>query len=92
MSPMGRPKSENPKATQITVRLDKESLRKLDTCAKQMNETRVQIIRRGIENVFSELNKQDAALRSKNATSYPNQKPKGFGKSIMHEILLVCKY
>ena len=57
MSPMGRPKSENPKATQITVRLDKESLRKLDTCAKQMNETRVQIIRRGIENVFSELNK-----------------------------------
>ena len=57
MAPMGRPKSENPKATQITVRLDRESLRKLDTCAKQMNETRVQIIRRGIENVFSELNK-----------------------------------
>lgn len=54
---MGRPKSENPKATQLTVRLDSETLKKLDESAKALNETRVQVIRRGIDKVFSELKK-----------------------------------
>ena len=54
---MGSPKSENPKATQLTVRLDSETLKKLDESAKALNETRVQVIRRGIEKVFSELKK-----------------------------------
>lgn len=56
-SKMGRPKSENPKATQITVRLDTETLKKLDESAEYHKSTRVQIIRRGIENVFSGIKK-----------------------------------
>lgn len=55
MAPMGRPKSDNPKSTQLAVRLDKETLEKLDACAEIYGETRVQIIRRGIEKLFSEV-------------------------------------
>lgn len=57
MSPMGRPKIDNPKGTQISVRLDNETLEKLDTCAKATGETRAQTLRRGIEKLFSELKK-----------------------------------
>ncbi len=55
MARMGRPKSDNPKSTQLAVRLDKETLRQLDESAKILNETRVQVIRRGIKKVFSDL-------------------------------------
>lgn len=57
MSPMGRPKSQNPKSNQITVRFDSETLKKLDESAKTLGETRVQVIRRGIEKVYSEIKK-----------------------------------
>lgn len=58
MSPRtGRPKSDNPKATQIAVRLDDETVGKLDKVAKKNSETRVQTIRRGIEKLYSELEK-----------------------------------
>lgn len=57
MSPMGRPKSDNPKSTQLAVRLDKETLEKLDACANVYKESRVQVIRRGIDKLFSELKK-----------------------------------
>ena len=49
--PMGRPKSDNPKAKQLGVRLDAESLRKLDENAKHYGETRTESLRRGIEEV-----------------------------------------
>lgn len=48
---MGRPKSDNPKGTQITVRLTDDELKKLDENASAYNETRVQSLRRGIEEV-----------------------------------------
>ena len=57
MGPMGRPKSKNPKSTQLTVRLDKDTLEKLDAVAQVNQENRVQTIRRGIERLFSELKK-----------------------------------
>lgn len=50
----GRPLSDNPKSTQLAVRLDKEALRKLDVLADCYNETRVQVIRRGIEKLYAE--------------------------------------
>lgn len=53
----GRPKSDNPKATQLSVRLDDEILEKLDKVANKNSETRVQTIRRGIEKLYSELKK-----------------------------------
>lgn len=46
---MGRPKSSNPKATQLAVRLDGETLRKLDENAAHFDETRAESLRRGIE-------------------------------------------
>ena len=57
MTPMGRPKTENPKDKQIGVRLDKETLEKLDECAKYYQETRVQILRRGIYKVYEDIKK-----------------------------------
>ena len=57
MGPMGRPKSKNPKSTQLTVRSDKDTLEKLDAVAQVNQENRVQTIRRGIERLFSELKK-----------------------------------
>ena len=57
MGPMGRPKSKNPKSTQLTVRLDKDTLERLDAVAQVNQENRVQTIRRGIERLFSELKK-----------------------------------
>ncbi len=58
MARMGRPKSDNPKSTQLAVRLDKETLRQLDESAKILNETRVEVIRRGIKKVFSDLTQE----------------------------------
>ena len=56
MSPRtGRPKTEKPKSTQLAVRLDNETLEKLDKVATHNSETRVQTIRRGIEKLHSEL-------------------------------------
>lgn len=57
MSHMGRPKIDNPKGTQISVRLDDATLRKLDACAKSNGETRAQTLRRGIEKLFSDMKK-----------------------------------
>ncbi len=59
MSPRtGRPKTEKPKSTQLAVRLDDETLHKLDEVAYIHSETRVQTIRRGIEKLYSELKKK----------------------------------
>lgn len=59
MSPRtGRPKTEKPKSTQLAVRLDDETLEKLDEVAIVNSETRVQTIRRGIEKLHSELKKK----------------------------------
>ena len=67
MSPRtGRPKAENPKTKQLGVRLDKETLAKLDTLTEYYEETRVAVLRRGIEKLFSELkNKSSRQLRNK---------------------------
>lgn len=54
---MGRPKIDNPKSTQVSVRMDADTLKKLDVCTEKLNETRVEVIRRGIEKVFSEIKK-----------------------------------
>ena len=59
MSPRtGRPKSENPKTTQLAVRLDDETLKQLDEVAEKNSETRVETIRRGIKVLHSDLEKK----------------------------------
>lgn len=58
MSPRtGRPKAENPKAKQLGVRLDEKTLDKLDALTEYYKETRAEVLRRGVEKLFSELKK-----------------------------------
>lgn len=54
---MGRPKSENPKDARIGVRLDEETVRKLDEVAAIKKESRSQVIRRGIEREYEDVKK-----------------------------------
>lgn len=48
MSQMGRPKSDNPKSTQVTVRLDKKDLKILDDYCQKENLDRAEAVRQGI--------------------------------------------
>lgn len=52
---MGRPPSDKPKGKTIEIRVDQEMMSKLDACAEQLNTTRSDIVRKGIEKVYDEL-------------------------------------
>ena len=55
MSPRtGRPKSDKPKSTQLAVRLDEETLKKLDNLASLYGVSRVEVLRMGVERLHSE--------------------------------------
>ncbi len=49
MSQMGRPKSDNPKSEQVTVRLDKEHSEILKEYCKNEKVEKAEAIRRGIK-------------------------------------------
>ncbi len=53
----GRPTSDNPKNETIKIRVDQTILNKLDTCTEKLNTTRSDIVRRGIELMYKELQK-----------------------------------
>ncbi len=57
MVQMGRPKIDNPKSTQITARLDKETLQKLSDCMEFYHKTKAEVIRMGIEELFKAIKK-----------------------------------
>lgn len=58
MSPRtGRPKVENPKVKQLGVRLNQETLDKLDFLTEHYQETKAEVLRRGIEKLYSEIKK-----------------------------------
>ncbi|MEF3309025.1 ribbon-helix-helix protein, CopG family [Paenibacillus sp. GYB004] len=54
---MGRPPSDKPKGKTIEIRVDQEIMSKLDASAEKLNTTRSDIVRRGIEKVYDELQK-----------------------------------
>lgn len=59
MSPRtGRPKSENPKAATIKFRADEQTVKDLDYCCERLQETRSEILRRGIALVKDEVTKK----------------------------------
>lgn len=59
MSPRtGRPHKDNPKDTRIQIRLDKDTLEKLDRCAEEKQTTRSDVIREGIGLVEEQLEKK----------------------------------
>lgn len=46
---MGRPLSDNPKAKQITILLDKEDKQLWEQCCKKTNQTKSQILKKGLD-------------------------------------------
>ncbi|HBU85559.1 MULTISPECIES: ribbon-helix-helix protein, CopG family [Paenibacillus] len=54
---MGRPKSDKPKSKTIEIRVDDEIMNKLDASAEKLNTNRSDIVRKGIEKMYDELQK-----------------------------------
>lgn len=54
---MGRPKIDNPKSINLTVKLDKETLDKLDELTKAHSLSKGQVIRQGIEALYRHIKK-----------------------------------
>ncbi|MFB5764053.1 ribbon-helix-helix protein, CopG family [Paenibacillus medicaginis] len=52
---MGRPPSDNPKSLKIEIRADQETISTLDAAAKKLNMTRSDIVRKGIEKIYDDL-------------------------------------
>lgn len=60
MSPkMGQKLTDNPKDKLIQVRMDKETVDKLDCLANEYNSDRSKIIRQGIEIQYNQRNKKE---------------------------------
>ncbi len=53
---MGRP-TESPKNKLLQVRVDNETLDKLDFCANSTQTSRSDVVRRGIDKVFDDIKK-----------------------------------
>lgn len=59
MSPkMGQKLTDNPKDTMVRVRMDKETVEKLDCLVAEQDSDRSKIIRQGIEIQYEERNKK----------------------------------
>ncbi|PWW42999.1 MULTISPECIES: CopG family transcriptional regulator [Paenibacillus] len=54
---MGRPKSDKPKSKTIEIRVDDEIMNKLDFSAEKLSTNRSDIVRKGIEKIYDELQK-----------------------------------
>ncbi len=54
---IGRPLSDNPKNKTLRIRVDKETIDKLDDCSQKLSTNHSDIIRRGIDLVCESLNK-----------------------------------
>jgi len=48
----GRPKSDNSKDTMLRVRIDAETVRKLEITSKELNITKSEVVRNGIRNEY----------------------------------------
>lgn len=53
----GRPPSENPKDKTLRVRVDEQTIEKIDQCTQSLNTTRSDIVRKGIDKVYDDLKK-----------------------------------
>lgn len=53
---LGRPTSENSMKDRIFIRVDNETKIKLDKCKKSLGTTTSDIVRKGIDNVYNDLN------------------------------------
>lgn len=59
MSPRtGRPKSDNSKDTMLRVRIDNDTVRKLEITSKELGVSKSEIVRNGIENEYKKVTKK----------------------------------
>lgn len=59
MSPkLGQKLTDNPKDKRIQIRMDKETIEKLDCLTKEQNSDRSKIVRQGIEIQYEQRNKE----------------------------------
>ncbi len=59
MSPRtGRPKSDNSKDTMLRVRIDEETVNKLNFTSKELGITKSEVVRNGIENEYQKVLKK----------------------------------
>lgn len=59
MSPrMGQKLTDNPKDKRIEIRMDKETVRKMDCLVSEQNSDRSKIIRQGIEIQYEQMSKK----------------------------------
>lgn len=56
---MGRPLSDNPMGKRIGVRLDDNTLKTLDVCCEELNKSKSEVIRTGINLVAEKLSKSE---------------------------------
>ena len=54
---MGRPKLDDPKTTCLTVKVDKETLAKINEMAEANSLTKGQVVRQGIECLYKHIKK-----------------------------------
>nr|WP_300887499.1 hypothetical protein [uncultured Acetatifactor sp.] len=56
MSPRtGRPKSDNSKDTMLRVRIDEETVKKLEIAARELSITKSEVVRNGIESEYQKV-------------------------------------
>ena len=55
---MSRPKSDKSKNLRFEIRITKETLEKLEYCAKELGITKTEVLHRGIDLVKSEIDKK----------------------------------
>ena len=54
---VGRPASENPKDYMLRVRLDRETLERLDECCEATGKSRSEVVREGIQEQHDKIKK-----------------------------------
>ncbi len=52
---MGRPPSDNPKNETLRIRVDADTIKKLDDCSEKLETNRSEVVRKGIDMVHESL-------------------------------------
>ena len=55
---MGRPPSNNPKSETLRIRVDSDTIKKLDECSLALDTNRSDVVRKGIDKVYDDLSKK----------------------------------
>ena len=53
---MGRPPSNNPKSETLRIRVDSDTIKKLNECILALDTNRSEVVRKGIDKVHDDLN------------------------------------